>query len=232
MYARRLNVLFDILQINKVNPDVIGFQEVRADAKDHRNQLTELQQLIPQYKHLIYHPVTKVTPPLGRQEPPGWEKEGLGLLSKHPIILSHVVNLTVGKASPDKNNRVLLHAQVDINGDEFDVTIVHLSYDKAQQCENALDIISYIASTGSERSVLLGDFNAYNDFPWPVNGIMKGSFDKEGSCRPSRHFDPQGASQGYGFVDAWVAANGDSTGYTFSNMVCYYYPYNESLKAI
>lgn len=211
----------NVLQINKVNPDVIGFQEVRADAKDHKNQLTELQKLIPQYKHLIYHPVTMVTLPLGQEEPPGWEKEGLGLLSKHPIILSHVVNLTVGKANPDKNKRILLHAQVDIGGDEFDITVIHFSYDKDQQCENAVDVISYVASTGTERSVLMGDFNAYNNFPWPVNGIMKGSFDKEGSCQPSRHFDPQDSSQGYGFVDAWVTANGDIAGNTFSNMVCF-----------
>lgn len=199
---------------------MIGFQEVRADAKDQRNQLTELQELIPQYKYLVYHPVAMVTPPLGRQEPPGWEMEGLGLLSKHPIIMSHVVNLTVGKGNVDSNKRIVLHAQVDIDGDELDVTVVHLSYDKTQQCQNAIDVINYIASIGSDRSVLLGDFNAYNDFPWPVNGIMKGSFDEQGPCHAPRHFNPQSSNQGYGFVDAWVTANGDSKGYTFSNMVC------------
>ena len=199
---------------------MIGFQEVRADAKDDRNQLTELQELIPQYKNLVYHPVAMVTPPLGQQDPPGWEMEGLGLLSKHPIIMSHIVNLTVGKGSVDSNERVVLHVQVDIDGVELDLTVLHLSYDKTQQCQNAVDVINYIASMGSERSVLLGDFNAYNDFPWPVKGIMKGSFDKQGSCHASNNFDPQGSNQGYGFVDAWVTANGDSKGYTFSNMVC------------
>lgn len=198
---------------------MIGFEEVRADVKDQRNQLTDLQKLIPQYRHLVYQPVATVTPPLGRQEPPGWEKEGLGLLSKHPIILSHVVNLTEGKDSPDKNKRILLHAQVDIDGQELDITVIHFSYDKAQQCENAADAINYLASLGTEHSVLLGDFNAYNDFSWPVTAIMTGSFDKEGSCQPSRHFVPQGSNQGYNFVDAWKTANGDSPGYTFSNMV-------------
>lgn len=204
--------------INKINPDVIGFQEVRADAKDERNQLTELQELIPRYKHLVYHPVAVVTHPAGQQGPPGWEQEGLGILSKHPIILSHVVNLTIGKGGVDRNKRAILHAQVDIDGDELDITVLHLSYDKAQQCKNAVDVINYIASMGSERSVLLGDFNAYNDFHWPVNGIMKGSFDKQGPCHASSHLDPQGLNQGYGFVDAWVTANGNSKGYTFSNM--------------
>lgn len=209
----------DIFQINQVNPDVIGFQEVRTDAKDQRNQLTELQELIPQYKHLVYHPVAMVTPPLGQQVPPGWEMEGLGLLSKHPIIMSHIVNLTVGKGSVDRNKRVVLHAQVDIDGDELDITVVHFSYDKTQQCQNAIDVINYIASIGSERSVLVGDFNVYNDFPWPVDGILKGSFDKQGSCDTPPYFNPQGSNQGYGFVDAWVTANGDHRGYTFSNMV-------------
>ena len=141
----------DKFQINQVNPDVISFQEVRSDAKDQRNQLTELQELIPQYKHLVYHPVAMVTPPLGRQVPRGWEVEGLGLLSKHPIIMSHIVNHTVGKGSVDRNKRVVLHAQVDIDEDELDITVVHFSYDKTQQCQNAIDVISYIASIGSER---------------------------------------------------------------------------------
>ena len=180
----------------------------------------ELVTLVPQYKHYVYQPVTSVTPPLGLDRQPGWENEGLGVLSKHPIILSHVVDLTVDKKREDKNKRVLLHVQVDIDGDEFDVTVVHFSYDKEQQCENAVDVINYIASTGSERAVLLGDFNAYNDFPWPVYGIMKGSFDKQGPCHPSKHFDPQDSNQSYGFIDAWVNVNGDTAGYTFSNMVC------------
>lgn len=199
--------------INKVNPDVIGFQEVRADAKDHKNQLTELQELIPKYTHLIYHPVATVSSPLGADEPPGWEKEGLGLLSKHPITLSHIVNLTVGKTNPDKNKRILLYAQIDIDGEELDVTVVHFSYNKQQQCENAVDLINNLAFRGTQRSVILGDFNAYADFSWPVDGILKGSFDKDGPCQ-----NTQGSIQGFGFVDAWVMANGDRTGYTFSNM--------------
>lgn len=194
---------------------MIGFQEVRADAKDHKNQLTELQELIPKYTHLIYHPVATVSSPLGADEPPGWEKEGLGLLSKHPITLSHIVNLTVGKTNPDKNKRILLYAQIDIDGEELDVTVVHFSYNKHQQCENAVDLINNLAFRGTQRSVILGDFNAYADFSWPVDGILKGSFDNDGPCQ-----NTQGSSQGFGFVDAWVMANGDRTGYTFSNMVC------------
>ncbi|XP_068714606.1 uncharacterized protein [Montipora foliosa] len=208
-----IDLCFRLDQINKIDPDVIGFQEVRADAKDNRNQLTELQNLIPQYKHLIYQPVAVVTPPLGDDEPPGWEKEGLGLLSKHPVILSHVVNLTVEKMSVDKNKRILLHAQIEIEGEELNVFVVHFSYDKYQQCKNAVDLINFVASTKTEHSVLLGDFNAYNDFSWPVKAIMEGSLDKEGPCQQS-----QALSQGYAFVDAWVTANGDGTGYTFSNM--------------
>lgn len=41
-----------------------------------------------------------------------------------------------------------------------------------------MDVINYIVLMGSERFVLLGDFNVYNDFYWFVNGIMKGFFDK------------------------------------------------------
>lgn len=172
-----------------------------------------------EYKHVVYHAVTKVVPPLGLPKPPGWELEGLGILSKHPIILSHVMNLTVGKGSPDKNRRVLLHAQFDVSGNEIDVTVVHFSYDKMQQCENAAEVINYIASIGSERSVILGDFNAYSDFSWPVSAVMKGSFERNGACTLRRGFQPQDSNTGYGFVDAWVKVNGQTKGFTFSNMV-------------
>lgn len=192
---------------------MIGFQEVRADISGLKNQLSELQTLLsPLYKYASYHPVTTVA-----HGPPGWEREGLGILSKHPIVLSHVIDLKSKANNPDTNKRIMVHVQADVNGDEIDFTLVHLSYDRQQQCQNAIDVINYIASVGSERSVILGDFNAYEDFPWPVAAMLKGSFDSTSECKPDRFFEPQDSSRGYGYVDAWKST--EDKGYTFSNMV-------------
>ena len=199
---------------------MIGFQEVRSDLSGTRNQLAEIQALLgAKYKHSSYHPVRRVAHKPGQQAPPGWEQEGLGILSKHPIMLSHAVQLKNKINNPDKNKRIIVHVQLDINGDEIDVTLVHLSYDQQQQCQNAVDIINYLASVGSERSVVLGDFNAYEEFNWPIAAILKGSFTPQGGCTADKFFEPQDSSRGYGYVDAWSTTNGDKKGYTFSNMV-------------
>lgn len=134
-------------------------------------------------------------------------------------MLSHAVNLKLKTNNPDKNNRMIVHVQIDINGDEFDLTLVHLSYNRQQQCQNAIDVINYLASVGSERSVIFGDFNVYEDFLWPVQAILKGSFDSNGDCKPDKYFDAQDSGRGYGYVDAWQSTHAGQKGYTFSNMV-------------
>ena len=207
------------MQIKQSSTDIIALQEVRSDGSGKRNQILELQQLVPEYKHSIFHSVSTVQPPLGLRQLPGWEKEGIGILSKHPPMLSHVVNLSSGRTSPDTNNRVLLHAQFNVRGQAIDVTVVHFSYDKAQQCENAMDVIDYIATIGSGRSVVLGDFNAYNDFPWPIHAVMRGYFHEDSTCTPRRRFQTHNSRPGYGFIDAWTKVHPQEEGFTFSNMV-------------
>jgi endonuclease/exonuclease/phosphatase family metal-dependent hydrolase len=138
-------------------------------------------------------------------------------------MLSHAVNLKTKTDNPDKSERIIFHVQMNVDGEELDVTLVHLSYNRQQQCQNAVDVINYLASVGSERSVVLGDFNAYEDFPWPVTAILKGSFAADGACIPDKFFDPQDAGRGYGYVDAWQVSHSNEKGYTFSNMVSVVY---------
>ena len=210
-------------QIHKFQPDVVGFQEVRGDVADESNQLLELQLLLPQYKHYVYHTATRISPPLGLHGPPGWQYEGLGILSRHPIMESNVFNLTLGSsASTDSNNRIVIHTQLDIGDkDKLDVIIVHLSYDRKQQCRNVLDIMNFIPSMDSKYSVVMGDFNAYNDFDSPVKAILKGSFTQGDSKCHSLVL--QDTRNNHKFVDAWdsVKHNAHDLGYTFSNMVQY-----------
>ena len=53
---------------------MIGLQEVRSDDDGHRTQLTELQELLPDYKWTAYKPIQRVT--LQKGAPQGWEWEG------------------------------------------------------------------------------------------------------------------------------------------------------------
>lgn len=119
-------------QIQDVNADIIGFQEVRAKSNLKHTQLDELQRLLPEYKYKIYVPIERVD---NKHLRPGWEWEGIGFLSRHKILTSMAVNLTRPFGSPDKNNRVLLHCQFLIEKKDIEVNVIltHFSYDKRSQ---------------------------------------------------------------------------------------------------
>ncbi|XP_077985526.1 uncharacterized protein LOC144440131 [Glandiceps talaboti] len=202
--------------IRESNPDVIGFQEIRSDL--HRNQLSDLQQLLPNHKWKAYLQVQNV-----KREPQampglGWEIEGLGILSRHPIINYEGQQLSL-TASPDKNKRQVLHAQVKVA--EFGlvhVAVVHLSYDKRQQCDNVADIGKYIEDGKFPYSVIMGDFNAYKDFGQPVQRLLNGQFSSSGGCHKSLYLNNPRKEDAVTYTDAWVATNPNENGFTFSNM--------------
>ena len=80
-------------------------------------------------------------------------------------------------------------------------------------------VINFISSTGADRTVMMGDFNTYVDYEWPVEAVLNGFFLPNGCPKPAG-FEPVGTNQGYGFDDSWLTTNIDkSGGLTFSNMV-------------
>ena len=52
-------VIFFQFQIKESNPDVIAFQEVRSNVED-KNQIIELQKLLPKYKWTFFKSSTRV----------------------------------------------------------------------------------------------------------------------------------------------------------------------------
>ena len=97
--------------------------------------------------------------------------------------------------------------------------VVHFSTDKKIQCQNAMRVINFIASTGADRTVIAGDFNTYSDYEWPVEAVLNGFFLPNGCPKPVG-FEPIGAEQGYGFDDSWSQTSvHEERGLTFSNMV-------------
>ena len=153
------------------------------------------------------------------QHPPGWELEGIGLLSKHKILSYHVLNLTM-KGGMDETQRSLLSAQISVNGHEMSVIVTHFSYDRDVQCSNAWDVLKYLHSARAEKMIILGDFNVYNEYHWPMELLLTGSLDGGAPAYCQRVQKPwfHGHAD-YEFVDAWTEVNHNNPGFTFSNMV-------------
>jgi endonuclease/exonuclease/phosphatase family metal-dependent hydrolase len=132
--------------------------------------------------------------------------------------MSHHIPLS--KAGPsDRSPRELLHIQIEYEHHEIFFMVVHFSTDKKIQCQNAMRVINFIASTGADRTVIAGDFNTYSDYEWPVEAVLNGFFLPNGCPKPVG-FEPIGAEQGYGFDDSWSQTSvHEESGLTFSNMV-------------
>lgn len=200
--------------------DVIGFQEVRAHKDRSHNQLYELQDLLPSHKWLLYHP-TRVIKAKEGQSPPGWELEGIGLMSTHRILSYHVINLTESHGK-DPTQRALLSAQLSVDGAEISVIVTHYSYDRSSQCQNSWDVLKYLHTSRAERMILLGDFNAYNNYHWPIELLMNSRLGTNvpDECKKTEKPWFQGHPD-YRFFDAWVELNPQNPGFTFSNMVSF-----------
>ncbi|XP_006811301.1 uncharacterized protein LOC100369850 [Saccoglossus kowalevskii] len=210
--------------IRDVNPDIIGFQEVRSDSWSGswqgRNQLTELQELLPYHKWKAFVAVQHVKEYPGTVHGLGFSVEGLGLLSRHPILNTTTQHLTVTASSPDKNNRHVLHVNVLVpNIGAVHVAVVHLSYDRNQQCNNVLEIAQYLQDSHFPLSVIMGDFNIYQGFEQPLERLMKGYFTSSSGCPKNTFLEHiQDPSKTTLYKDAWKETHAHEDGFTFSNM--------------
>ncbi len=82
---------------------MIAFQEIRAHKDKKHHQLHDLQELLPNHHWSVFYP-THLVKDESYEGPPGWEWEGIGVLSKHRILSYHQVNLTRGHGK-DKTPR-------------------------------------------------------------------------------------------------------------------------------
>ena len=72
----------------------------------------------------------------------------MGIISRKQIISVRAENLTTIDASPDKNQRIILNAKVVVGPTQrnvINICVVHLSYDRQQQCNNAIEILDKIS---------------------------------------------------------------------------------------
>lgn len=216
MFNWEIRKLRVVEMIKETNPDIIAFQEVRMDAVGVRSQLLELQDMLADYHWMVVQPANEVQK-MKHTYWKGWEREGIGMLSKLAIIKSTTISIPY-MSGPDTNQRIALHA---IIGEEEETAVnvltVHFSYDRQQQCNNAARIMNYISEKRLDNVILLGDFNTYSDFEWPLRIFTDKSIKPVNLC-----YDmvmPEAKRPKIIFSDVWQSKPKQTTsGLTFSNM--------------
>lgn len=137
-------------------PDIIGFQEIRNDEllnEEGKNQIEQLAEIGLDY-NLIYQPAM-VYSKSPRNE------EGLGVMSKYPILESDFVFLSRDPIDvKDHAQRIVLQAKIELPIGHLNFFVTHLSLSPAGRLRTILEVYSYINNFESELpKILVGDFN-------------------------------------------------------------------------
>lgn len=128
--------------------EIIGFQEVELNTTRNKNQDT--MAIIAEKTGYFYHYAPAM--------PYRGGKFGNGLLSKYPIISCEDIKLPMSD-DPTDQQRVAIHAKIDVNGTVIDFFTTHLT-----QCvaDKQLEKISEYTKN-CDRFILSGDYN-YSNF--------------------------------------------------------------------
>lgn len=166
--------------LHSLQLDVVGLQEVRllpevSSGNSQAHQLLRDMQLLdnpPPRKGRLSHVVFEVVD--------AQLMEGLAILSRFPVV-SHKLHLLTGNGDEKTHEpaRGVLHARIKMpikstsGNHTVDVFNVHLGIDDLPQCAHVRRLLEIIRSEadGNHLTILLGDFNAYFDFEWPVDWL-------------------------------------------------------------
>eukprot|EP01112_Ceratiomyxa_fruticulosa_P010830 TRINITY_DN2879_c0_g1_i2.p1 TRINITY_DN2879_c0_g1~~TRINITY_DN2879_c0_g1_i2.p1 ORF type:complete len:426 (-),score=54.80 TRINITY_DN2879_c0_g1_i2:417-1694(-) len=208
----RSQMIADMIQSEY--PDVIVLQEVRRDTRGGVDQLSDLATLLPSYMWKIYE--------VASPQVDEFYEEGLGILSRRPIVNYHVKHFQTVRGDPDTNSRISIHAEISTQYfRNVNIFVAHLSYDKKVQCRNVMELSEFVDSFSepSETNchevsprIIAGDFNTYIDFETPMT-TFQGSNTTELQCSGFKR------KQGLTYRDVWLSLKNESkTGLTFSLM--------------
>ena len=68
------------------------------------------------------------------------------MISSLPVVSRSVQFLNIHKNDPDTNRRIVLHVAIQMNPKTvLNIVLVHLSYQRLQQCKNMAEILAFIA---------------------------------------------------------------------------------------
>jgi len=154
----RIKAIID--EIKTIDPDIIGFQEVKMWQKNgSMASITVLDQIGEQLPAFPYKAFQNTS-----------VSEGLGLLSKYPIVATSVLVLQTATMD-DTNKRICLHTLVNTSTiGLINIFVTHLTYGDKGQCMSVIKLFNFTNSFDPGiPQILLGDMNTYFDFEWPLD---------------------------------------------------------------
>lgn len=134
-------------------PDIIAFQAVARDpaieyGKDQAAQFCDI------FGDFNYH---YFEPAFGNDI-----QYGSAIISKLPFVECESLKLTLKQGTEDKNPRVLLRAEFDIEGELFFLFNGHFSWVPEQAKNNVTEAVAFFNET-NESALLVGDLNTPPD---------------------------------------------------------------------
>ena len=178
--------------VESLKPDVLALQEVRVvwpgDGAAAVNMLDHLASMLPapynKQDHRFYAKVMDMAAEEGREE-------GLGFISRFPLLDSQLHWLRPHTSVERFKGRGVLRVKIDAGGRVGPVQVynTHFGIDDVEQCHSVLDLLDIIQSTadnaagakaradargnGGSPQIVVGDFNAYHDFQWPMDWLLR-----------------------------------------------------------
>lgn len=142
-------------RIQDMKPDAIAFQAVRKDPALYggADQIEQLARYLPDYRHAVFE--AAVTYDDGSQN-------GSGFLSRIGLRNLPSTALSFRPGLDDQNQRILLHARLELPGDEFHLFNAHFSWVKEQAVDNVTEVL-HVADAVEELALLVGDMNQTPD---------------------------------------------------------------------
>eukprot|EP00026_Physarum_polycephalum_P007153 Phypoly_transcript_07209.p1 GENE.Phypoly_transcript_07209~~Phypoly_transcript_07209.p1 ORF type:complete len:439 (+),score=51.74 Phypoly_transcript_07209:338-1654(+) len=154
-WPTRLKTIVDL--IKEIGPHIVGVQEIRKF--EGKNQLDILKEHLAKYKYSVYEKV---------QDEQQGEEEGLGILSKYPILESSSINF-------GNTNRKCLQSLIQTPHGNINFFVTHFSLNDIEQCTHALMLWEHLNSFPPDvPQILVGDMNTYFDFEWPMDLLTQG----------------------------------------------------------
>lgn len=133
--------------------DIVGLQEV--DRLATRSKYHDIMKELSEETGYEYYYFARAIYLAGDEETYGQQGEyGLGILSKYPIVSGDMIRLDSGS----REQRILAHAEIDVNGTTVHFFNTHLSFeDDAIRARQLEQIDMHIADY--DNRILTGDFN-------------------------------------------------------------------------
>lgn len=189
--------------IQKHEPDIVGFQEIRHSGEHNdqgKNQAQQFAEHLPDY-HYIYRPA--------QRNPERDQWEGLSIFSRLPILSSSHIKLSIDPTDDrDNHQRIVLRTEIQTPTGPLNLFDTHLSLSQKGRSRTVKEITRYISQYPSTTpAVLVGDFNETPD------------------QEPIRHIVEQN-----GFIDAWANQHPNDPGWTHTTENAYVKSRNDERK--